>query len=262
MSRNSSSCAKSRHSYICGEETALIESLEGKQGKPRLKPPFPANVGIFGCPTTVTNVETIAVAPTILRRGASWFSGFGRKNNAGTKLFAISGHVNNPIVVEEEMSISMRELLEKHCGGVRGGWDNLQARQSLASQPPLPPPPPSREFFSSLRTPPDTCEYVRALSSLLVYTWNSSSALCQNSKCGTLFHPPSSGRRRSSRADRACPCWPSTTATHQRHFLQVYLEVSVSILRERTFVCVEGAPQIALARKECIRTNTSFVLGK
>jgi NADH dehydrogenase (ubiquinone) flavoprotein 1 len=113
--------------YICGEETALIESLEGKQGKPRLKPPFPANVGVFGCPTTVTNVETIAVAPTILRRGASWFASFGRPNNRGTKLFAISGHVNNPIVVEEEMSIPFRELIDKHCGGVRGGWDQLQA---------------------------------------------------------------------------------------------------------------------------------------
>eukprot|EP01041_Mallomonas_annulata_P012397 gene12397-26080_t len=113
--------------YICGEETALIESLEGKQGKPRLKPPFPANIGVFGCPTTVTNVETIAVTPTIFRRGGAWFAGFGRPNNRGTKLFAISGHVNNPIVVEEEMSISFRELIEKHCGGVRGGWDNLQA---------------------------------------------------------------------------------------------------------------------------------------
>lgn len=113
--------------YICGEETALIESLEGRQGKPRLKPPFPANIGLFGCPTTVTNVETIAVAPTIFRRGAGWFAGLGRPNNRGTKLFGISGHVNNPIVVEEEMSISMQELLEKHCGGVRGGWSNLQA---------------------------------------------------------------------------------------------------------------------------------------
>eukprot|EP01006_Ploeotia_vitrea_P052896 TRINITY_DN67735_c3_g2_i1.p1 TRINITY_DN67735_c3_g2~~TRINITY_DN67735_c3_g2_i1.p1 ORF type:complete len:487 (-),score=2.21 TRINITY_DN67735_c3_g2_i1:82-1542(-) len=113
--------------YICGEETALIESLEGKQGKPRLKPPFPANIGVFGCPTTVTNVETIAVTPTIFRRGASWFAGFGRPNNRGTKLFAISGHVNNPIVVEEEMSITLRELIEKHCKGVRGGWENIQA---------------------------------------------------------------------------------------------------------------------------------------
>jgi len=93
--------------YICGEETALIESLEGKQGKPRLKPPFPANIGLYGCPTTVTNVETVAVAPTILRRGSSWFAGFGRKNNTGTKLFCISGHVNNPCTVEEEMSIPL-----------------------------------------------------------------------------------------------------------------------------------------------------------
>jgi len=111
--------------YICGEETGLLESLEGKTGKPRLKPPFPANAGLYGCPTTVTNVETVAVAPTIMRRGGDWFAGFGRKNNSGTKLFCISGHVNNPITVEEEMSIPLRDLLEKHCGGVRGGWDNL-----------------------------------------------------------------------------------------------------------------------------------------
>ena len=113
--------------YICGEETALIESLEGRPGRPRLKPPFPANMGVYGCPTTVTNVETIAVAPTILRRGPAWFAGMGRKGNAGTKLFCISGHVNNPCTVEEEMSIPLRELIEKHCGGVRGGWDNLLA---------------------------------------------------------------------------------------------------------------------------------------
>lgn len=113
--------------YICGEETALIESLEGKQGKPRLKPPFPANYGLYSCPTTVTNVETVAVVPTILRRGPSWFASFGRKNNSGTKLFCISGHVNKPCTVEEEMSISMRELIERHAGGVRGGWDNLLA---------------------------------------------------------------------------------------------------------------------------------------
>jgi len=113
--------------YICGEETALLESLEGRKGMPRLKPPFPANTGLYGCPTTVNNVESIAVAPTILRRGAVWFAGFGRPNNSGTKLFAISGHVNNPCVVEEAMSIPLRELLDKHCGGVRGGWDNLKA---------------------------------------------------------------------------------------------------------------------------------------
>jgi NADH dehydrogenase (ubiquinone) flavoprotein 1 len=111
--------------YICGEETALIESLEGKQGKPRLKPPFPADVGVFGCPTTVSNVETVAVAPTICRRGGSWFVSFGRTRNSGTKLFNISGHVNNPCTVEEEMSIPLKELIERHCGGVVGGWDNL-----------------------------------------------------------------------------------------------------------------------------------------
>ena len=111
--------------YICGEETALIESLEGKKGLPRLKPPFPAAVGLYGCPSTVNNVETIATAPEILRRGAAWFSSFGRPKNTGTKIFSISGHVNKPCNVEEEMSIPLRELIDKHCGGVRGGWDNL-----------------------------------------------------------------------------------------------------------------------------------------
>jgi NADH-quinone oxidoreductase subunit F len=113
--------------YICGEETALLESLEGKKGLPRLKPPFPANVGLYGCPTTVNNVESIAVAPDIIRRGAGWFSSFGNPNNVGTKLFCISGHVNKPCNVEEAMGITFRELIETHCGGVRGGWDNLKA---------------------------------------------------------------------------------------------------------------------------------------
>ena len=113
--------------YICGEETGLLESLEGKKGLPRLKPPFPANVGLWGCPTTVANVESVAVAPTILRRGGGWFAGFGRENNAGTKLFCISGHVEQPCTVEEEMSIPLRELIDRHAGGVRGGWDNLYA---------------------------------------------------------------------------------------------------------------------------------------
>jgi NADH-quinone oxidoreductase subunit F len=113
--------------YICGEETALLESLEGKKGQPRLKPPFPANVGLYGCPTTVNNVESIAVAPTILRRGAAWFSSIGRPNNVGTKLFMLVGHVNTPCVVEEAMGIPFRELVEKHGGGIRGGWDNLLA---------------------------------------------------------------------------------------------------------------------------------------
>ena len=113
--------------YICGEETALLESLEGKKGQPRMKPPFPANKGLYGSPTTVNNVETIAVIPTILRRGASWFSSFGREKNTGTKVFCISGHVNNPCNVEEEMSIPLKDLIEKHAGGVIGGWDNLKA---------------------------------------------------------------------------------------------------------------------------------------
>ena len=125
--------------YICGEETALIESLEGKKGQPRLKPPFPAGAGLYGCPTTVNNVESIAVVPTILRRGPSWFASFGREKNDGTKLFQISGHVEKPCVVEEEMSIPFRELIERHCGGVRGGWDNLLAVIPGGSSVPLVP---------------------------------------------------------------------------------------------------------------------------
>ncbi|MEZ5907423.1 MAG: NADH-quinone oxidoreductase subunit NuoF [Hyphomicrobiaceae bacterium] len=113
--------------YICGEETALLESLEGKKGQPRLKPPFPANCGLYGAPTTVNNVESIAVVPDILRRGATWFAGLGKPNNTGTKLFCISGHVERPCTVEEEMGIPLKELIEKHCGGVRGGWKNLLA---------------------------------------------------------------------------------------------------------------------------------------
>ncbi|MBM3518988.1 MAG: NADH-quinone oxidoreductase subunit NuoF, partial [Alphaproteobacteria bacterium] len=110
--------------YICGEETGLLESLEGRRGMPRLKPPFPAQVGLWGCPTTVSNVETIAVIPEILRRGAPWFVGLGRPHNTGTKVFCISGHVNEPCNVEEEMGIPLRELIDTHAGGVRGGWDN------------------------------------------------------------------------------------------------------------------------------------------
>ncbi len=123
--------------YICGEETALLESLEGKKGMPRLKPPFPAAVGLYGCPTTVNNVETIAVVPTILRRGGAWFSALGRPKNAGTKIFCISGHVNKPCNVEEELGIPLRELIETYCGGVRGGWDNLLAVIPGGSSVPL-----------------------------------------------------------------------------------------------------------------------------
>ncbi|MEM6780697.1 MAG: NADH-quinone oxidoreductase subunit NuoF [Pseudomonadota bacterium] len=114
--------------YICGEETALLESLEGKKGQPRNKPPFPAMAGLYSCPTTINNVETIASVPDILKRGGGWFASFGKdEKNTGTKLFCISGHVNTPCVVEEEMGIPMKELIEKHAGGVRGGWDNLKA---------------------------------------------------------------------------------------------------------------------------------------
>ncbi len=125
--------------YICGEETAMLESLEGKKGQPRLKPPFPAGAGLYGCPTTVNNVESIAVVPTILRRGPAWFAGFGREKNQGTKLFQISGHVEKPCVVEEEMGIPFRDLIEKHCGGIRGGWDNLLAVIPGGSSVPLVP---------------------------------------------------------------------------------------------------------------------------
>ena len=124
--------------YICGEETALLNSLEGRKGMPRLKPPtFPAAVGLFGCPTTVNNIETIAVVPTILRRGADWFTSIGKPNNSGTKVFCISGHVNTPCNVEEAMSIPLKELIEKHAGGVRGGWDNLLAVIPGGSSVPL-----------------------------------------------------------------------------------------------------------------------------
>src|SRR5215216_4257940 len=125
--------------YICGEETALLESLEGKKGMPRLKPPFPAGAGLYGCPSTVNNVESIAVAPSILRRGATWFAGIGRPNNTGTKLFCISGHVNRPCNVEEEMGIPLRELIDRHCGGVRGGWDNFLCSIPGGSSVPLVP---------------------------------------------------------------------------------------------------------------------------
>ena len=133
--------------YICGEESALLESLEGKKGQPRLKPPFPAGAGLYGCPTTVTNVETVAVAPTILRRGSEWFASLGNPKNTGTKIFSISGHVNNPCNVEEEMGIPLKELIEKHAGGVTGGWKNLQAVIPGGSSMPL--------------IPKETCETIK-----------------------------------------------------------------------------------------------------
>lgn len=123
--------------YICGEESALLESLEGRKGMPRLKPPFPALVGLYGCPTIVNNVESIAVVPTILRRGGKWFAGIGNPDNTGTKLFSISGHVNTPCNVEEELGIPLKDLIERHAGGVRGGWDNLLAVIPGGSSVPL-----------------------------------------------------------------------------------------------------------------------------
>jgi NADH-quinone oxidoreductase subunit F len=128
---------KGAGAYICGEETALLESLEGKKGMPRLKPPFPANFGLYGCPTTINNVESIAVIPTILRRGGTWFSSIGKPNNTGTKIFCISGHVNKPCNVEEKMGIPLKELIDKYAGGVRGGWDNLKAIIPGGSSVPL-----------------------------------------------------------------------------------------------------------------------------
>jgi NADH-quinone oxidoreductase subunit F len=123
--------------YICGEETGLLESLEGKKGMPRLKPPFPAAVGLYGCPSTVNNVESIAVVPTIMRRGAAWFAALGRPKNSGTKVFCISGHVNKPCNVEEELGIPLKELIERYAGGVQGGWDNLLAIIPGGSSVPL-----------------------------------------------------------------------------------------------------------------------------
>ncbi len=144
--------------YICGEESALIQSLEGKKGQPRAKPPFPAGVGVWGCPTTVNNVETIADVATILRRGAEWFAGLGPDNNNGTKIFCISGHVETPCNVEEEMGIPLKELLKKHAGGVRGGWDNLLAVIPGGSSTPMIP----REICDDVNMDFDSLRNVRS----------------------------------------------------------------------------------------------------
>jgi NADH-quinone oxidoreductase subunit F len=107
--------------YICGEETALLESLEGKPGKPRFKPPFPANFGLYGRPTTVNNTQSYASVPTILRKGPKWFADLGVPNSGGTVIFSVSGHVNRPGNYELPLGISFKELLEDVCGGMRGG---------------------------------------------------------------------------------------------------------------------------------------------
>jgi len=111
--------------YICGEETALLESLEGKQGKPRFKPPFPANYGLYGRPTTINNTQSLASVPAIMRNGAAWFAGLGPEGSGGTAQFSVSGHVENPGNFELPMGIPFAELLEL-CGGVQGGR-NLKA---------------------------------------------------------------------------------------------------------------------------------------
>lgn len=123
--------------YICGEETALLESLEGRKGMPRLKPPFPAHIGLYGCPTLINNVETLAVIPTILRRGGAWFASIGTPGSPGPRIFCLSGHINTPCNVEEAMGIPLKDLIEKHGGGVRGGWDNLLAVIPGGSSVPL-----------------------------------------------------------------------------------------------------------------------------
>lgn len=112
--------------YVCGEETGLIESLEGKKGQPRLKPPFPANIGLYGCPTVINNVETLASVPGIIANGGEWYGNLGVAKSSGTKVFSVSGHVNKPGNYEVELGIPLKELLDKHAGGVRGGWDNLK----------------------------------------------------------------------------------------------------------------------------------------
>ncbi|WP_323722520.1 NADH-quinone oxidoreductase subunit NuoF [Candidatus Fokinia crypta] len=124
--------------YICGEESALLNSIEGRKGMPRIKPPaFPAVCGLYGCPTIVNNVETIASISTIMRRGANWYKSMGRSNNYGTKIFSISGHVCNPCNVEEEMSVPLKTLINEYAGGVIGGWDNLLAVIPGGSSTPL-----------------------------------------------------------------------------------------------------------------------------
>jgi NADH-quinone oxidoreductase subunit F len=107
--------------YICGEETALLESLEGKRGHPRLKPPFPAVVGLYGSPTVINNVETLSNIPHIIQNGAEWYASIGTEHNSGTRLFGVSGHVNQRGVYELPMGTPLRELIFEHCGGIRNG---------------------------------------------------------------------------------------------------------------------------------------------
>ncbi|MCD8524577.1 MAG: NADH-quinone oxidoreductase subunit NuoF [Gammaproteobacteria bacterium] len=123
--------------YICGEETALMESLEGKKGQPRFKPPFPANIGLYGKPTTINNVETFASVPVILERGPEWFAGLGKPNNGGTKIFCVSGHVNKPGNYELPLGTSFKSLLAL-AGGVRHGKKLKAVIPGGSSMPVLP----------------------------------------------------------------------------------------------------------------------------
>ena len=123
--------------YICGEETALLESIEGKKGQPRFKPPFPAGFGLYGKPTTINNTETLASVPVILQNGGKWFLEMGRPNNGGTKLFCVSGHVNNPGNFEIPLGTPFSELL-KMAGGVRDGHKLKAVIPGGSSVPVLP----------------------------------------------------------------------------------------------------------------------------
>jgi NADH-quinone oxidoreductase subunit F len=107
--------------YICGEETALLESLEGRRGNPRLKPPFPASVGLFGCPTVINNVETLACVPSIVLNGAGWFTDLGLAEDGGTRIFCVSGAVNKPGLYELPVGTSLREIIFAHAGGMKPG---------------------------------------------------------------------------------------------------------------------------------------------
>lgn len=107
--------------YICGEETALLESIEGKNGQPRPKPPFPAQVGLFGCPTIINNVETLSTVPHIINNGPEWFLDIGKPKNTGTKIYGLSGHVNNPGLYELPLGIPVGQLIEEYGGGVTNG---------------------------------------------------------------------------------------------------------------------------------------------
>src|SRR5918995_1092741 len=123
--------------YICGEETALMESLEGKKGQPRYKPPFPANFGLYGKPTTINNTETYASVPAILRNGAEWFLGLGKPNNGGPKIFSVSGHVENPGNFEIRLGTPFADLLAM-AGGVKGGRKLKGVIPGGSSMPVLP----------------------------------------------------------------------------------------------------------------------------